>query len=61
VAGVLATYPLQTTGELVGGLVFALVPLVIAALVIYRLADIAENTARIADALERMERDEEDR
>jgi hypothetical protein len=52
-----ALAPLVTGSELVGGLVFALVPLVALALIIYRLADIAENTARIADALERMERD----
>jgi hypothetical protein len=49
--------PLQMgLGSLVGAVVFGLVPLVVLLIVIYRLAQIAENTDRIADALEVMAR-----
>jgi hypothetical protein len=39
-------------GSFIGALVFGLVPLVVLLILIYRLAQIAENTGRIADALE---------
>jgi hypothetical protein len=49
--------PLQMgLGSLVGAVVFGLVPLVVLLIVIYRLAQIAENTDRMADALEYMAR-----
>lgn len=45
--------PLQAPfGSVVAAIVFGLVPIVVLVIVIYRLAQIAENTARMADALE---------
>ncbi len=54
--------PLQMgAGSFIGALVLGLVPLVVLLILIYRLAQIAENTGRIADALEYQIRMEQER